>query len=206
MAIKNYNIPPYYDDFDPAKNYVRILFRPGYAVQARELTQLQTALQAQIDRFGSHVFKEGSPVIGGQTSIDNAYEYVRLESTFDDPVNTTNYPEGDGSNIAPYYTTAVDQIIEGATSKVKALVVEAVHSTSTDPLTLFVRYLKASTSGTAHTFTDGEIITYTVAGIGEKKFKVKTHKPTRQYCFMRKRHSSFSKRRSIFRKGQFCLC
>jgi hypothetical protein len=58
MAIKNYNIPPYYDDFDQSKNYLRVLFRPGYAVQARELTQLQTAIQAQIDRFGSHVFKD----------------------------------------------------------------------------------------------------------------------------------------------------
>ena len=35
---------PYYDDFDEDKNFKRILFRPGYAVQARELTQLQTIL------------------------------------------------------------------------------------------------------------------------------------------------------------------
>ena len=44
MAQKtNLNAAPYYDDFDADKNYHRILFRPGYAVQARELTQLQTA-------------------------------------------------------------------------------------------------------------------------------------------------------------------
>ena len=29
---------PYYDDFDKTKNYLKILFKPGFAVQARELT------------------------------------------------------------------------------------------------------------------------------------------------------------------------
>jgi len=37
-----YNNSPYFDDFDPTKKFYRILFRPGRAVQARELTQLQT--------------------------------------------------------------------------------------------------------------------------------------------------------------------
>ena len=31
---------PYFDDFDDTKKFLRILFKPGYAVQARELTQL----------------------------------------------------------------------------------------------------------------------------------------------------------------------
>jgi hypothetical protein len=39
------------DDFDETKNYHRILFRPGYSVQAKSNTQLQTSLQAQIDRY-----------------------------------------------------------------------------------------------------------------------------------------------------------
>jgi hypothetical protein len=38
------SLAPYYDDFDPEKQYHRILFKPGYAVQARELTQLQSIL------------------------------------------------------------------------------------------------------------------------------------------------------------------
>ena len=60
----NLNIDPYYDDFNEGKNFHRLLFRPGFAVQARELTQLQTILQNQIDRFGEHIFKEGSVVRG----------------------------------------------------------------------------------------------------------------------------------------------
>ena len=44
----NYNNDPYWDDFNPDKNFHRILFKPGVAVQARELTQAQTILQNQI--------------------------------------------------------------------------------------------------------------------------------------------------------------
>jgi len=62
MPITYYNESPYWDDFNQNKNYLRVLFRPGYSVQARELTQLQTALQAQIARFGDHFFKDGSKV------------------------------------------------------------------------------------------------------------------------------------------------
>ena len=70
MAI-NFNTNPYYDDFDETKQFHRILFRPGYAVQARELTQLQTQLQDQINKFGDHVFVNGSVVLGGQRTFQN---------------------------------------------------------------------------------------------------------------------------------------
>ena len=38
------NVDPYYDDYNEEKNFHQILFRPGLAVQARELTQMQTLL------------------------------------------------------------------------------------------------------------------------------------------------------------------
>ena len=56
----NFNVDPYYDDFDANKNYHRILFKPGYAVQARELTQSQTILQNQITSFADAIFAEYS--------------------------------------------------------------------------------------------------------------------------------------------------
>lgn len=171
MAIKNYNIPPYYDDFDQSKNYLRVLFRPGYAVQARELTQLQTSIQAQIDRFGSHVFKEGSPVLGGQASLDTSYEYVKLETTFDDG-GTTYYPEGDGGSNLSYYASAVGLTVTGVTSGITATVLEATPSTTSDSLTIFVRYTRADTANTSHQFSAEEILTFTVSG-ATKKFKVK---------------------------------
>ena len=65
----NFNVTPYYDDYDEDKNYYRILFRPGYAVQAREVTQLQTILQKQIERYGKHMFKDGSKVLCGEVTV-----------------------------------------------------------------------------------------------------------------------------------------
>lgn len=65
----NLDSNPWYDDFDSSKNYYKILFKPGYAIQARELTQLQTAVQKQISSFGSHIFKDGSLVLNGSTNV-----------------------------------------------------------------------------------------------------------------------------------------
>ena len=59
----NLNISPYYDDFDKAKNFYKILFKPGKPVQARELSGLQSILQNQVENFGKHIFKEGSMVL-----------------------------------------------------------------------------------------------------------------------------------------------
>lgn len=77
MAL-NFNIEPFFDDYSEDNKFHKILFRPGYAVQARELTQLQTILQEQIRRHGDHIFKEGSMVIPGQISYDLNVDYVKL--------------------------------------------------------------------------------------------------------------------------------
>jgi len=72
-----YNINPYYDDFNASNQFLRVLFRPGFSVQARELTQLQTILQNQIKVFGEHVFEPGSLVSGGQITESTIY-YARI--------------------------------------------------------------------------------------------------------------------------------
>ena len=77
----NFNINPYYDDYNEDKGFVRILFRPGYAVQARELTQLQTIIQEQINQFGNGIYEDGSVVYGGQTTYDSNVQYYRLQPT-----------------------------------------------------------------------------------------------------------------------------
>ena len=87
----NFNVNPYYDDFDEDKKFLRLLFKPGYAVQARELTQLQTLLQNQTSRFGNHVFKNGSIVTGGQTFLQDA-TYLKLDTDFSGTaVSVTNF-------------------------------------------------------------------------------------------------------------------
>jgi hypothetical protein len=78
----NFNITPYFDDYDDDKKFYRILFNPRRAVQARELTQLQTILQRQISRFGSHVYKDGSIVDGVAISYIPKFDFVHLENNF----------------------------------------------------------------------------------------------------------------------------
>ena len=72
-----FNIDPYYDDYTDDKKFMRILFKPGYAVQARELTQSQTILQSQIQRFGDNIFKDGSIVSESQVVL-NPTKYLRV--------------------------------------------------------------------------------------------------------------------------------
>lgn len=80
MTFKNPDFSanaPYYDDFQDTKNFLKILFKPGYAVQARELTQLQSILQSQVAAFADHIFQNGSQVFGGNVQVDSS-SYVRV--------------------------------------------------------------------------------------------------------------------------------
>ena len=75
----DFNLSPYFDDFSESKKFHRVLFRPAFAVQARELTQSQTILQNQIEKFGDHMFKQGSIVIPGGVALDNrSVSYTHL--------------------------------------------------------------------------------------------------------------------------------
>lgn len=85
MAKVNLNINPYYDDFDEDKNYYKILFKPGVAVQARELTQIQSVLQDQIKKLGNHLFTDGTRITeteGPQVSIDTKVRAIKLKDTY----------------------------------------------------------------------------------------------------------------------------
>lgn len=153
MAIKYYNDPPYYDDFDETKNYLRILYRPGHAVQARELTQMQTALQAQIDRHGRHMFKEGSPVLGGNMSLDSKADFVKLESSF---VPTTG-----GSTLITdnYWEEMIGTVVTGQVTGVQAIVLDAGGAAdASNPITLYVKYLNSGDDQVTKTFDAAEEI------------------------------------------------
>jgi len=89
----NFSISPYFDDYVESKNFYKILFRPSTAIQARELNQMQTILQKQIERFGTHVFKDGSIVLPGQFDLQLKVPYVKCIvddiDTIDSFLNTT---------------------------------------------------------------------------------------------------------------------
>ena len=69
MAIK-FNKFPYFDDYSEDDLVYQLLFQPGRAVQARELTQIQSLLQNQIEKLGKPLFKDGARIYGGRVSYD----------------------------------------------------------------------------------------------------------------------------------------
>ena len=112
MQKTDLNVSPYYDDFSEGDNFHRVLFRPAFSIQARELTQLQSILQNQIERFGSHFFKEGAMVIPGQVGFDVTYSFVKVQATF--TAGSTTH------TVENYRTSLVGKKLTGATSNVIA--------------------------------------------------------------------------------------
>ena len=155
MQKTDLNVSPYYDDFSEDSLFHRVLFRPAYSVQARELTQMQTILQNQIERIGSHFFKEGSVIIPGQTGFDVTYSYVKLQATFTDSLSVAHTTEN-------FRTSLIGVKLTGATTGVIAKVINSTAADTTDDLTLFVKYESSGTvaGGTTNTvFGNGESLT-----------------------------------------------
>ena len=146
MAI-NFNVNPYHDDYDEDKGFHRVLFKPGVAVQARELTQLQTIMQKQVERMGKHFFEEGAMVIPGQIAIDTNVKSLKLTTA---SVGSTNLSTlFDGEN----------KIIVGSTTGVEALVLIGLNAEGDDPPTLIIRYTKTGTNFTTNQFAASETVT-----------------------------------------------
>lgn len=106
--MKTYNISPYFDDFNEFKNYHQILFKPGVAVQARELTQLQTILRNQVEKFGNHIFQHGSIVIPGNSYFNDGVDYIRVVGV-------------SGASVVPVAVGSVIQGSNGANASVLAM-------------------------------------------------------------------------------------
>ena len=158
-ATTDFNVAPYWDSFNIDNDFYRVLFRPGFAVQARELTTLQTILQNQIEQFGNHFFKEGTIVIPGSVAYDDTYYAVKLQSTYGSGTVSTyleQFTAGTWNSVL-YEEGA---IITGSTSGITAQVIGyAVATTAGDPDTLFVKYTGTNTTdNTTSTFTDDETL------------------------------------------------
>ena len=146
--VKHFENTPYFDDFDETKNYHRILFRPGFAVQARELTQLQTSLQNQIDKLGQAFYSDGDRVLGGKGTLlaGDKYAYIKLEALHN------------SGAISGYVSEFLNTDITGATSGVVAEVINVVAASGGDPDTLYVKYKNSGTNKITKTFAVGEAI------------------------------------------------
>ena len=154
----------YKDDFDSADNFHRILFNSGRALQARELTQMQTIIQEEIARFGRNIFKEGAAVNPGGPSVDRHAEFVKLDTS-------------DSENALPADTsTLLGLEFTGATSSVKARVIRVETASGSDPATIYVQYTDTNTSGLAGSapvrFSAGEVLN--AGGGGGQQLQVQT--------------------------------
>ena len=137
----------YRDDYSDSDNYHQILFNSGRALQARELTQLQTLIYEEMGRFGRNIFKEGAAVSSGGTAINAEYDCVKIAST-NEPAAFSDIP--------------LDSVFEGLTSGIKAKILR-VEPKSDDFIldTLYIQYIdnnEAPITGSPSTFLDGETL------------------------------------------------
>ena len=145
----NLNVAPYFDDFDPQSNYYKVLFKPAYPVQARELNNLQSILQNQVEDMGQHFFKEGAKVIPGQLTYLSSYYAIQIE------------PEYLGIPVSLYLDQLVGKLIVGQQSGVTARVSSYITNEESERgnYTLYVDYFESSTTDAAtQTFFDDEVL------------------------------------------------
>ena len=142
------NISPYFDDYNEEDDYYKILFKPGVAVQVRELNQLQTILQKQIERFGDNIYKRGTIIDGCNFVFHNPLPYVKIDDLETDgtPINISAFKGYLVKNSA----NLIAQIVETSTG---------FEATAPDLNTLFVKYLNHGTSGNSISFDVNQILT-----------------------------------------------
>ncbi|MDE3023026.1 MAG: DUF4815 domain-containing protein [Pseudomonadota bacterium] len=155
-GLKTFPQSPYFDDYDQSKDFLKVLFRPGYGVQVREMNQMQTILQNQIGRMADSFFENGARVVRGEASVGNNFTYITLTSalarTVDQYVNLT-------------ITNAAG---------VAAHIIKVVPITGSDATTVYLQYTKSTITSNSFgvndvlsiTHTDTTIETTTVASFG----------------------------------------
>jgi len=145
----NLNIAPYFDDFDSDKGFLKVLFKPGYPVQARELTTLQSILQNQIDSFGQGVYKDGSMVIPGGITLNTELPVVLIQNTY---LNL---------DVELYRKELDGKVLKGSTSGVRARVAFSISAATSERgnISFYVTYLQKADDNVTSTFTNGEILT-----------------------------------------------
>ena len=146
----NFNAAPYFDDFNANNNFYRVLYKPAYAVQARELTQTQTILQNQIESFGKSIYREGSIVEGCGISFSNDYKFIKIQDT-------------DSNNNIVIVGDFVGKKAVSA-SNLQAIFINSASGLETndpDLNTLYLRYLNSATYANGSpqkTFDAGETV------------------------------------------------
>ena len=148
MAQKtNLNISPYFDDFDPNDQFYKVLFKPGYPVQARELSTIQSILQNQLESFGQHMFKDGSMVVPGNIAYDGNYFSMKIEE------------ENLGVPVSLYLNELIGLKLTSVNTGVSVVIDSFLYpenNSQIDTLTIFVKYLNSGPDNLALFPDNGE--------------------------------------------------
>jgi hypothetical protein len=157
--MADFNTAPYFDDFDEEKKFLKVLFRPGFSLQARELTQLQSILQNQVTRFGDFMFKNKTIVLPGVPALDLEAIAVKLQATSPaDSVDVNGF-------ISSFINQPTSIIAVGQTTGLQGRIVHVEPGDGTDSPTLFVQFVNAGFSGTATQYSPEEVLDIDVNGV-----------------------------------------
>tara|TARA_Y100000389_G_scaffold21733_1_gene18640 strand:- start:275 stop:5536 length:5262 start_codon:yes stop_codon:yes gene_type:complete len=161
----------YKDDFSDSAGYKRILFNPRRPLQARELTQSQTIIQKDMERFGRNIFKEGAMVNPGGITLHPKIEFVKLQP---------GVLQGPTTTFAESSLAVPGAIFNGLTSGVSAEIItrEDGDGTVANPPTLYIMY-RSGGSQTAGTSTLKFLPDETIQiDNGSESYKIKANHTT----------------------------
>ena len=150
MADVNLNVNPYYDDYSETNDYQKVLFKPSVAVQAREVTQLQTILEKQVERHGEHIFREGSIVSGMEHTIQKGIYFALIKDT-DHNSTAVTIADWKGKTVRGE-ESGVEGIIHTVADGTEATTI----SDSTGPKTIYVNVIRAGTDNISRHFVPSE--------------------------------------------------
>lgn len=172
MPLENsFSASPYFDDYDQQKNFYKILFKPSVAVQARELNQLQTILQNQIERFGDHVFKSGTIISGINFTYLPLYNFVKILDTQTDgitalPSSYVGFFIKSNLNLTGRIINYEDGL-ESRSPELKTLYVQYINSSNADSSNGNAIYTSFAPGEQLTIFSkDNQLFKFTVAGGG----------------------------------------
>ncbi len=154
MAI-NLNVTPYYNDFSANKKFNRVVFKPGVAVQARELTQMQDYFYETIKDMGEFLFSEGA-TIRGANADPVILDYIKINDTDASSATVSN------DTLANYIGDELTGGTTGITARIHS-VLSGVETETTAKKVLYLQYQTPNTTGAGDNinkrFDAGETLT-----------------------------------------------
>ena len=138
---ENLNVAPYYADYTPVSDYYTMLYKAGFPIQARELTNMQLMQQNQMEQFMSRFLKNGDTVVPGEYAY-RVSAYARMSEITQ------------GATVEEF----VGFRLTGTVSGVTATVYHAEPATDTDDITFYINYESSGNTEEQATFVEGETL------------------------------------------------